>query len=84
MSRSPGRRKSSLKQISAIYEPPRPSLTFKWSLSAAHLAALEDNPAIIFPSIEVDRSQRKFFTGSPFLTGKYIAIRIKIITTIYA
>jgi hypothetical protein len=69
MSRSTGRRKSSLKDEFAINELPRPLLSFKWSISAAHLAALEDNQAIIFPSVDVDRSRRKFFNGPPSLTG---------------
>ena len=69
MSRSVGRRKSSDKDVFAINEPPRPLLSFKWSISAAHLAALEDNEAIIFPSIDIDRSRRKFFNGPPSLTG---------------
>ncbi len=73
MSRSLGRRRqSNLKEISVVTEPPGTKLKFKWSISAAHLASLEDDTTIIFPSIPTNRSQRKYFpNASSKLTGKF-------------
>lgn len=71
MSRSVGRRKSSLKSIALHREPPGPMLKFKWSLSAAHLALLEDNSTVVLPALVSDRTQRKVSpTRSSLATGR--------------
>lgn len=72
MSRSVGRRKSSLKAINLHKEPPGPILKFKWSLSAAHLALLQENTTPILPSVDSDRIQRPIGpTRSSIITGRF-------------
>ena len=71
MSRSVGRRKSSLKGITMHREPPGPILKFKWSLSAAHLALLQENSTPVLPAIVPDRVQRPTRpTRSSIVTGR--------------
>ena len=71
MSRTVGRRKSSLKSITTHREPSGPILKFKWSLSAAHLTLLEENSMTILPTIIPDRAQRKVSpTRASVVTGK--------------
>ncbi len=71
MSLRPSRRKNSRKVISPFKEPSGPILKFKWSISAAHLAILEENSSVIFPPINTNHSQRKIFAASSSLRGNY-------------
>lgn len=72
MSRTVGRRKSNVKVIS-INKPPAsgPKLKFKWSISAAHLAAAEENASIILPTIATDRRRARIQTVSSLSTSKF-------------
>jgi len=71
MSSFRSRRKSSLKGVSDSKEPPATILKFQWSISAAHLALLEENSSVIFPPINTNHSQRKIFAASSSLRGNY-------------
>jgi hypothetical protein len=72
MSRTVGRRKSNFKIISVNKQlASGPKLKFRWSTSAAHLAAIEDPSSIILPSIPPDQPKQRTFTVSSLSTGLF-------------
>jgi hypothetical protein len=71
MSSFRSRRKSSLKGVSDSKEPPGTILKFQWSISAAHLALLEESSSVTLPSIDGDQSQQKLGAVSSSVGGNY-------------
>jgi hypothetical protein len=72
MSYAGGRRKSTIKIISPNKaKVTGPTLKFKWSISAAHLAASEHNSSIILPTIAAVQPRKRVLTVSSLSTSSF-------------